>query len=56
MIGEEELMQEVFLLAVHLHWSRPEILEIPILERRRYVDMLRERLQRQAEVFEQERE
>jgi hypothetical protein len=40
-------MQEVFSLAYYLHWSREEILNLPIPERRRYLQLLAEQLERE---------
>ena len=40
-------MQEIFSLAYHLHWSREDILNLPILERRRYLELLADQLQRE---------
>ena len=45
MSEEEGLTQEVFFLAYHLHWSREEILALPIGERRTYVELLVKRLE-----------
>ena len=47
MTGEAVLMQEIFSLAYHLHWSREDILNLPILERRRYLELLADQLQRE---------
>jgi hypothetical protein len=41
------LMQEIFSLAYYLHWSREDILSLPILERRRYLELLVDQLQRE---------
>lgn len=49
--GEEALLQEVFLLAYKLHWSRQEILALPVPERRRYLKLLGEQLQREQETI-----
>ena len=40
-------MQEVFSLAYYLHWSRDDILSLPIPERRRYLQLLAEQLERE---------
>ena len=40
-------MQEIFNLAYYLHWSREDILNLPIPERRRYLQLLFEQLQRE---------
>ena len=33
-------MQEIFSLSYHLHWSRNDILDLPIPERRQYLQLL----------------
>lgn len=53
MSGEEALTQEIFFLAYHLHWSREEILRLPVPERRKYVEMLEEQLKREQEAVRQ---
>jgi len=40
-------MQEIFSLAYYLHWSRKDILSLPILERRHYLQLLAEQLKRE---------
>jgi hypothetical protein len=45
----DTLHQEVFLLAYHLHWSQADILELSILERQRYLELLQEQLRREEE-------
>jgi hypothetical protein len=40
-------MQEIFSIAYYLHWSREEILNLPILERRRYLELLADRLRQE---------
>lgn len=49
MTGEEALHKEAFLLAYHLHWSREDILRLPIPERQRYLVLLQEQLQQESE-------
>jgi hypothetical protein len=49
--GEDTLHQEVFLLAYHLHWSHRDILDLPIPERQRYLDLLQEQLRREEEAM-----
>lgn len=48
-----ELAQEIFLLAYYLHWSRKEILELPIPERHTYLMLLGEQLEREKKVLEE---
>ena len=40
-------MRETFFLAYYLHWSREDILELPIPERRQYLELLAEQLRRE---------
>ena len=40
-------MRETFFLAYYLHWSRAEILDLPIPERRQYLELLAEQLRRE---------
>jgi hypothetical protein len=49
--GEESLMQEVFFLAYHLHWSRDAILGLSVPERRRYVELLQEQLRQEEQAI-----
>jgi hypothetical protein len=49
--SEERLMEEIFALAYHLHWSRDAILTLPTPERRRYLQLLEEQLQREREAM-----
>lgn len=42
--GEFRLREEIFYLAYHLHWSRTEIVELDIGERREFVRLLAERI------------
>jgi hypothetical protein len=53
--AEDTLAQEVFFLAYHLHWSRTEILALPVPERRRYVELLEDQLKREAEAVKRGR-
>jgi hypothetical protein len=46
--GDGRLAGEVYFLAYHLHWSRAEILGLPVPERHRYVELLREQLEHEA--------
>lgn len=55
MSAEDTLAQEVFFLAYHLHWSRTEILALPVPERRRYVELLEDQLKREAEAVKRGR-
>jgi hypothetical protein len=46
-------VQEVFFLAYHLHWSREEILTLPVPERHRYLELLTEQLKREQRAAQQ---
>ena len=43
----EALRQEIFFLAYHLHWSWTEIMEMQTPERRSYVKLLAEQIERE---------
>lgn len=43
----EQLQQEVFFLAYHLHWAWSEIMELPVDERRAYVNLLARQIERE---------
>ena len=43
------LAREVFALAYHLKWSRAEVLGMPVPDRRRYLELLREQLEHEQE-------
>lgn len=49
MSDADRLLREVFILAYHLKWSRDEVLTLPVAERRRYLELLRDQLEREAE-------
>jgi hypothetical protein len=44
------LLQEVFFLAYHLHWSRDAILGLSVPERGRYVELLQEQLRQEEQA------
>jgi hypothetical protein len=50
--GEADLLQEVFLLAYYLHWSRDDILNLPIPERHRYLTLLADQLHQERQTTE----
>jgi Family of unknown function (DUF6760) len=54
MSDTDRLLREVFTLAYHLKWSRDDILALPVPERRRYLELLREQLEREAESVGEE--
>ena len=45
MSGDESLRREVFFLAYHLHWSQPDVMDLPTDERRAYVRLLADQLE-----------
>lgn len=45
--GVDTLMEEIFYLSYYLHWSKRDVLDLPILERRRYLELLSNQLQRE---------
>lgn len=45
-------MQEVFSLAYYLHWSRNAIFDLPIPERRKYLELLAEQLKQEQQSTE----
>ncbi len=46
-VGEEDLRKEIFFLAYHLHWSWTEIMELDTDERRAFVRLLVEQIERE---------
>ena len=46
------LTQEIFTLAYYLHWSREDILNLPIPERHRYLELLADQLRREQPTDE----
>ncbi len=50
MNGEDALRRQVFVLAYHLHWSAGEVLDLPVPERLRYLELLAEQLRREQEA------
>jgi hypothetical protein len=46
-VGEEELRKEIFFLAYHLHWSWTEIMDLDVDERRAFVALLIEQIERE---------
>ena len=47
------LREEVFFLAFHLHWSRNDILELDVPERKAYVGMLAARIEADNKAAEE---
>lgn len=50
---EQNLRQEVFILAYHLHWSYAEIMSLDFAERRAYLELLVERIERENRTVKQ---
>ncbi len=46
-VGEDGLRKEIFFLAYHLHWSWSEIMNLDTAERRAYVQLLVEQIERE---------
>lgn len=51
MSDADALRREVFTLAYHLHWSPDAILAQPVGERRAYLRLLQEQLEREEEAM-----
>jgi hypothetical protein len=49
---DEQLRREVFYLSYHLHWSRAEIVGLDVTERRAFVQLLAEEIDRQNRAYE----
>jgi len=45
----------VFYLAYHLHWSRDDVMVLPTPERRRYLELLADELERQQKAVDDAR-
>lgn len=45
-------MQDIFSLAYHLHWSRDDILNLSIPERRQYLQLLVDQLKQEHQRAE----
>ena len=52
---EEQLRREVFYLSYHLHWSHSEIVGLDVVERRAFVGLLGEEIERQNRAYEDAR-
>lgn len=52
MTTEEELRREVFYLSYHLHWSHAEIVGLEVSERRAFVALLSEEIDRNNRAYE----
>ncbi|WP_343066942.1 DUF6760 family protein [Nitrospirillum iridis] len=46
-VDQENLRKEVFFLAYHLHWPWSEIMDLEIAERKAFVDLLIEQIERE---------
>lgn len=53
MSNADALRHEVFTLAYHLHWSPDAVLEQPVGERRAYLRLLREQLEREEAAMKE---
>jgi hypothetical protein len=52
MTPHDSLRREVFALAYHLKWSAADILRLPVDERRAYLELLAEQLEREQAARE----
>lgn len=55
MTGQDALRREVFALAYHLKWSPEAILALAAGERRAYLELLAEQLQREHDAAKEAR-
>jgi hypothetical protein len=53
MSTSDQLLREVFTLAYHLKWSPNDVLALPVPERRYYLQLLHEQLQREHEAIDE---
>lgn len=53
MIDLEQLRREIFYLAYHLHWAHEDILGLATDERRAFLELLNEQLQREQQSVNQ---
>ncbi|WP_437594124.1 DUF6760 family protein [Sorangium sp. So ce1000] len=54
-VDQEELRKEIFFLAYHLHWSWNELMDLDVAERRAYVRLLVEQIERENAQIEASR-
>jgi hypothetical protein len=52
----EQLRREVFALAYHLKWSQAEILNLDLQERREYLRLLSEQIERESQAVQRARQ
>ncbi|MET7486392.1 hypothetical protein [Streptomyces sp. NPDC005538] len=52
----DQLRREVFFLGYHLHWSHSELMDMATGDRREYVDLLVEQIQRENAQVEAARD
>ena len=50
MTAADDLRREVFALAYHLKWSAADVLALPVTDRRAYLELLAEQLEREREA------
>ena len=50
MTAADDLRREVFALAYHLKWSAADVLALPVTDRRAYLELLGEQLEREREA------
>ena len=49
--GIDQLRKEVFALGYHLSWSHTEIMDLDIVERREYLRLLSEQIERENQAM-----
>ena len=54
-LDDDGLRQEVFFLAYHLHWAWGELMDLDTAERRAYVTLLVEQIERENQRIEEAR-
>lgn len=48
--SEEQLRKEVFFLGYHLHWAYAEIMDLDLDERREFIRLLAEQIEKEAQA------
>ena len=52
---DEQIRREVFHLAYHLHWSPGDVLDLATPDRRAYLELLAEQVEREREAADEAR-
>jgi hypothetical protein len=53
--ADDQIRREVFYLAYHLHWGRDEVMDLPTPERRAYLELLAEQIEREQRAADEAR-